>query len=109
MGGWYSPPYFNNNDMNNDKTPTNGEVRFNGTTGKLECWVGGSWMPVSSGDVTVELTPDVQQVLDWAKNKMDQERHIKELAENHPSIANAVNQLDTLVALLQNNDTPTGD
>jgi hypothetical protein len=101
VGGWHSKPYFTNNDMNNNKTPVEGDVRFNGTTGKLECWVNNYWQPVSSGDVTVELTPDVQQVLNWAKDKMSQEQHIKELAEQHPSIASAVNQLDTLVSLLQ--------
>jgi hypothetical protein len=112
VGGWNQLPYFNMNfNMipDNTNTPNQGDVRYNGATQKTECWNNGAWIPLSSGHVTVELTPDVTEVIDWAKKKMVQDRMIEELAKNNPSVASAVNQLDTLVSLLKNQDESKKD
>jgi hypothetical protein len=110
VGGWNQLPRFQMNmTPDNTNKPNDGDVRYNGVTQKTECWNNGAWIPLSSGHVTVELTPDVTEVIDWAKQKMTQDRMIKELAKNHPSVASAVNQLDTLVSLLKNQDESKKD
>lgn len=103
VGGWHTNPHIQPVMKDNTELKP-GDIRYNGVINKLECWDGLTWIPVSSGDVTVELTPDVQEVLNWAKNKMQDEKQIKELAEKHPSVASAVNQLDTIVKLLQDGE-----
>ena len=84
----------------------NSNIRFNETTGKLEYHTEHAWIPISNGPVTVELSSEVRDILDWCKNKMKHEQMIQELSNKYPSVRNSVEQLDTLVALLQ--DTKNG-
>lgn len=67
-----------------------GQVRYNGSSQNLEVYDGNSWLIMSSAYPTIELSPDVQSVINWARMKMDEERRIKELAARHPAVADAL-------------------
>ena len=83
-----------------------GELRLIGSA--LHVYSNGQWIPVSLSTPVIELSGEVQSVLDWARKRMMRERSIEQLALKHPSIqgakdqlASAENQLNTLVDLLQ--------
>jgi hypothetical protein len=56
----------------------------------MEVYDGSSWIIMASSFPTVELTPEVQGILNWARTKMTEEHRIKELAAKHPTVANAI-------------------
>ena len=45
---------------------------------------------MSGSHPTVELSGEVQSILNWARIKMAEEARIKELAAKHPSVADAL-------------------
>ena len=67
-----------------------GQVRYNGSSQNLEVYDGNSWLIMSSAYPTIELSPDVQSVVNWARMKMAEEHRIKELAAKHPAVADAL-------------------
>lgn len=78
-----SPPYIN---MSNASA---GTVRYNGNMGAMEVYDGSSWLTLSQS-ATVSLDYSAQEALNWARSKMAEEARIKELAAQHPTVANAV-------------------
>ena len=94
-GGGMSYPYVN---MNNASA---GMVRYNGNTQNFEVYDGSSWMAMYSVAATVTLDYDVQTILNWAKQKMQEDLRLKELAEKHPGIADLQQKLEVMVALVQ--------
>ena len=69
--------------------PSAGTVRFNPTNQHLEAYDGSTWINISP-DITVELNYGAIDTLHWAMKKMTEEKRIKELAEQHPMVADAV-------------------
>ena len=111
IGGWNQLPSFSMDNKMSDQSSNfkNGDVRFNGVIQTLECYSDGHWIPVSSGPVTVELTPDVKEVIEWSQKKRREDERIRDLMERHPSVKSAKNQLDVLVALLKDEENQTGN
>jgi hypothetical protein len=85
--------------MTDNSEPKNGDLRLNGVTEQMECFVDGDWQIFNNDSIVVELTPDVTEVINWSK-----EQEITKLSEEHSSVFRSVNQLDTIVTLLQNQD-----
>jgi hypothetical protein len=48
---------------------------------------------MQSSYASVNLTPDAEKLLDWAKKKMQEEQELTELAVENPAIADLVNQI----------------
>lgn len=88
-GGYVTWPQFYNSPSSSGNTLV-GQVRYNGSSQNFEVYDGTSWMMMASSYPTVELTQDVQSVLNWARAKMIEEQRIKELAAKHPSVADAL-------------------
>lgn len=89
-GGNYSNwPTFYNTPQSTGNTAI-GQVRYNGSSQNLEVYDGNSWLIMTSAYPTIELSPDVQSVLNWARMKMAEEHRIKELAAKHPTVADAL-------------------
>ena len=85
-----SGPYlttFNNgatNYMNNFSGAQGlGNMQFNTTTQRIEVWDG----PLLMTDVSVSLTQDAVDAIGWVNQKRVEEHKIKELAEQHPAVA----------------------
>ena len=88
MGGSTSVPYVNSN-MNN---PMQGMVRLNGSD--LQVFDGNSWLSMGGSYATVDLTPDTQTIIEWARKKMNEEKEWQMLAEKNKSVAIALENLN---------------
>jgi len=65
-----------------------GMVRYNNNN--LEIYDGSSWLVMQSSYPQVELSGDVQAVINWARTKMAEETQLLELAKTHPTVADAL-------------------
>lgn len=70
-----------------------GNMRYNTSTQNLEVYNGNSWVEISSGYATVQMTPEAESLLDWAKKKRDEESMLLELAKSNPTIADLLEQI----------------
>lgn len=68
--------------------PSAGMIRYNGNN--LEVYDGSGWLVISSTYAEVELDGLTMEILDWARHKMEEERHLKHLADKHPAVADAL-------------------
>jgi hypothetical protein len=80
-----------------------GQVRWNGNTKQFEVCDNannGMWYKI---DNTIELhnDPELAEVIQWAKKKMQSERKIEELARQYPAVKDAKEKLDIIVKLVQ--------
>ena len=71
--------------------PGVGQVRYNPSGMRMEVYNGNGWSTLG-GDVNVDLSPNVKEIIDWAGRKMDEERQWKELAEKNLTIQDAYNK-----------------
>jgi UDP-3-O-acyl-N-acetylglucosamine deacetylase len=85
-----------------------GMLRYNSNSNNMEVYDGVTWLTMSTSYASIELSPDVQNVIQWAREKMEQERKIKALAEKHSAVADALaavehaqQQLDIVTTLVQ--------
>ena len=88
--GRYLTAYNNNasNYVNNFSGAQGlGDLRFNTVLQGLEVWNGQMWQPLLMSDVSVSLTSDAVEAIDWVNQKRVEEHKIKELAEKYPAVA----------------------
>jgi hypothetical protein len=90
----------------NDSIPMMGMVRY--INQRFEVYNGGSWLPMSGGYVNISMNGASSEALDWAVNKMSQEKRIIELAKENPTVADAYDavkhaqeQLDIILTLTE--------
>lgn len=88
MGGSTSVPYIGSNTSN----PMQGMVRINGSD--LQVFDGSSWLSMGGSYATVDLNPDTQNILEWARKKMNEESEWIRLAEQNKSVAIALENLN---------------
>ena len=79
-----------------------GELRMLGSTTYV--WNNGCWTVVNSTGTTVELTLEVQKVIDWAQRKMRHEQELEELLKKYPALQSAKDQFDTVHALVREHE-----
>jgi len=48
------------------------------------------------------LPIETQEVIDWARKKMQEEKKLNKLCEKHPSLKNARDKFETIKALVEN-------
>jgi hypothetical protein len=89
-GGKYLMVYTNSasNYMNNYSGAQGvGNLRFNTGNQTMEVYDGQMWQSLKMGESSVSLTPDAVEALDWVNLKREEERKLKELAKQHPAVA----------------------
>ncbi len=86
-------PYVN---MNNASA---GMIRYNNYN--MEVYDGHSWMILQSNHSHVTLSPDIQEIVSWAKLKMAEEAKFKALADKYPEIADLHGKLEMMIALVK--------
>jgi len=64
-----------------------GDLRFNTVLQCLEVWDGQMWQPFKMSDVSVSLTQDAVEAIDWVNHKRKEEHDIQVLAEKYPAVA----------------------
>ena len=94
------------NYINNSNYMGVGQIQYNTSNQRLELYNGTSWQPINLGYYYVGLNPEAEQILDWARAKMQQEQEAQAMAEQYPAVADAMGavreaeqQLKTIVAL----------
>lgn len=81
-GSIYNAPYI-------DTTRASaGMVRY--TNGNIEVYDGSSWLPLQSSYPQIELDELTVEAVQWARRKMEEEKHMLALAQQHPTIADAL-------------------
>lgn len=85
-----------------------GILRYNPNSGNIEVYDGLAWLTLSTGYANIDLAPHVQAVVAWAQGKMAEETRLRQLAEKHPVVADAIaavahaqEQLDIVTTLVQ--------
>jgi hypothetical protein len=83
-----------------------GDLRFNSSTQQIEFYNGQTWQMFTMSQPTVGLSGTAETAIDWALNKMEQEKEARAMAEQYPAVADALGavheaeqQLKTVVAL----------
>jgi hypothetical protein len=103
QGGFPSTNYFNTGSG----YMSVGDMRFNPNTQNIEVYDGQVWRELQQGHVQVGLSPSANAALDWAYNKMTEEKQLEELAKEYPILEDAMRDLEVIKALVKgkkNND-----
>ena len=96
VGGTPTTPYINPYSSNAHGM---GNVRYNVQSNSMEVYDGNSWCPISGGYATIELTPDTEALLDWAKKKKNEDMQLESLMDKHPGLKEAFERLEIMKAL----------
>lgn len=83
-----SVPYINPNTNN----PIQGMLRISGSD--LQVFDGNSWIVMNSSYATVGLTGEAESLLDWARQKRDEESATLKLAETNPTIKSLLDEMN---------------
>lgn len=78
-----------------------GMVRYNGLTKNFEVYDGITWITVPTSVASVGLTDEAVSLLEWAREKRNEEARLKALADKHPGIKDLKEKLDIMVALVK--------
>ena len=76
-----------------------GNMRYNTTNQNMEVFDGSTWVTLNMGYASVGLTGEAEVLLDWAKQKRDEEFKLKSLMEKHPGLKEAYERLEIMKAL----------
>jgi hypothetical protein len=87
-----------------------GMVRYNGN--HVEVYDGSTWLILSTPPVTIDLTGSANAAIAWAMSKMEEEAELQRMADNHPAVKAAyenlkrsAEQLKTTIILSKNEET----
>ena len=79
----------------NSTAPSAGLVRYMNST--LEVYDGYVWKPVAAASTTIDFSPEVKELLDWAREKKREETELNQLCENNTAIRDLVKEMNTMV------------
>lgn len=79
----------------NSTAPSAGLVRYMNST--LEVYDGYVWKPVAAASTTIDFSPEVRELLDWAREKKREETELNQLCENNTAIRDLVNEMNTMI------------
>lgn len=71
-----------------------GNMRYNPNSQNIEVFDGNVWQQMPSAYTTIELTNEVNDLLDWARKKRDEEMNWQNLAENNKAVKIALDNLE---------------
>jgi hypothetical protein len=72
-----------------------GNMRYNTASQKTEVFDGNSWVTLNMGIAHISLSPEVESLLNWARNKRNEELEREQLAETNPAIKDLLSQMKT--------------
>ena len=70
-----------------------GNLRFNTTNQNMEVYDGNGWMLLQMGHVNVGLNADAESLLDWARQKRQEELELEALAESNATVKDLLNTI----------------
>lgn len=78
-----------------------GHVRWSANMNCFEINDGITWRQLNWTCPSIEFDNDTQTVLDWARQKMEQEKEIDKLAQEYPAIAQLKESMDLMLNLVK--------
>lgn len=66
-----------------------GNLRFNTTNQNIEVWDGNMWQQLNMSHATVDLSPEAQALLAWAREQRDRQLHRERLIKDNPALKKA--------------------
>lgn len=103
QGGNVSFPYVPMNSNN----PIQGMIRVNGQD--LQVFDGSSWMTMASSYSTIELSGEVQVLLQWAREQRDKQLIREQRIKNNPALKKAYEAIERAEANYDILDKIVGD
>lgn len=83
-----------------------GDIRYNSISASgFEVYNGSMWIPIIQNSYSLNLSPEVQQALDWAKKKMSEEAELEKMMSQHPGVRAAWEQLEIMKRLCQETES----
>lgn len=83
-GNYYNQPWL----VVDMSRPSAGIVRYNSSN--IEVYDGASWQPMVSCVPYIELDGPTLEAVQWAQRKMEEEKRLLALAQQHPAVADAI-------------------
>jgi hypothetical protein len=81
-----------------------GMIRWNTNTNNMEVYDGACWKETSS-HTSVGLTSEAEALLDWAREKRNEDSRIRTLMETHPGLKDAWEKFEVMRLLCLENDS----
>ena len=78
-----------------------GTMRFNTTNQNMEVYDGNGWITIAMDHTHVGLNSEAEALLDWAKQKRDEERKLKEMMARHPGLKDLHDKFEIMRILCQ--------
>lgn len=104
-----SNSYITLTGINTVDGPVHGDLQYNAVTQQLQVFDGYSWREIYS-TVSVGLTQQTTEVLEWARKKMEEETQIRNACQVNPTVADAyaayqeaADKLKVVLSLTQEN------
>lgn len=97
-GAYYSDPYISPGSVGA------GMLRWNPNMNCMEVSDGSVWKQITTTNPTVELTQEAQNILDWAKQKMEEESRIDGLCEKYPGLGKARDNYETFLRMVESQE-----
>lgn len=94
-GGYASNPYISPGSQ------SAGMMRWNVNTTEIEVYDGVSWKTMPTSYASVELNGEAEALLDWARQKRQEEWELDELCKKFPGLDRARNNFETFKRLVQ--------
>lgn len=69
-----------------------GDVRYNTNMQRLEVYDGNMWIELGTSHACVGLTPDAEDAITWAINRLHEDRMLELKAKDNPAIADLLNK-----------------
>jgi hypothetical protein len=82
-----------------------GNVRYNTSNQNMEVYDGTTWVTLNMGYASVGLNHEAESLLDWAKQKRNEELLLKDRMEKHPGLKEAYERLEIMKALTLEEET----
>jgi len=92
--GSFSTPYISPGSQ------SAGMIRYNTSSQNTEVYDGNSWLTMSSNP-SISLSNDTMEVLDWARKKMQEEKQLEDLMNQHPGLRDLHEKFELMRALCQ--------
>ena len=94
------PNIYNTYNSNTSGPQTfTGQMRYNSQTGNMEVFDGNNWQGMASSIAQVGLTAEAERILDWARDKMNEDATLKARIEKHPGLKDAWEKFKIMDAL----------
>jgi len=97
-----SPSIYNNysgNQFGSGPQGFAGQVRYNPGSQNMEIFDGNGWQMVGSSVASVGLTAEAEAIIDWAREKRNEELDLMERMKKHPGLRSAYEQFKIMDAL----------